>query len=133
MNDRRTDLDTHVSVAEQGYTHRPSSRLRVQRAIAVPAADGVTLLVDHYAPGHANAPVLVWMRTPYGRHSLRGVAHGFAKRGYHVMVESLRGTAGSGGAFDGFTMISEDAAAVAGWLRAQPWYPGAIITWGSSA
>jgi putative CocE/NonD family hydrolase len=73
------------------------------------------------------------MRTPYGRHSLRGVVRGFARRGYHVVVESLRGTDGSGGAFVGFTLVSADAAAVAAWLRAQPWYPGTIITWGSSA
>lgn len=133
MTEPRTDPNPHPPAAVRSGTDRPAGRSRVQRAIVVPAADGVPLLIDHYAPDRAGTSALVWMRTPYGRHSLRGVARGFARRGYHVVVESLRGTDGSGGTFDGFTVVAADAAAVAAWLRAQPWSPGALITWGSSA
>jgi putative CocE/NonD family hydrolase len=133
MNARRTYRGVREPVTARRHAHRPAGRSRVRRDIAVPAADGVALLVDHYDPGHPDAPALVWIRTPYGRHSMGGVARRFAGHGYHVVVESLRGSAGSGGTFDGFTVSSEDAAAVTAWLRSQPWFPGAIITWGSSA
>jgi len=75
----------------------------------------------------------VWIRTPYGRKHIGPIAKRFAKRGAHVIVEAVRGTDGSGGSFDGSTFEPEDGLAVAAWLRAQPWFPGVIVTWGLSA
>ena len=47
-----------------------------------------------------------------------------AERGYQVLYLSLRGTAGSGGKFDGFTIHPADAAGTLSWLREQPWFGG---------
>src|SRR5215475_4483324 len=103
------------------------------------AVDGTALLLDHYAPdaeqGTAGpgSGLVVWIRTPYGRKGIASIATRFAKSGAHVIVEALRGTDGIAGAYDPFSVTPSDAADVLEWLRAQPWYPGAIVTWGLSA
>ena len=109
----------------------------VERDIAVTATDATSLLVDHHAPqaggDQPGAGLLVWIRTPYGRKGIGSIARRFAKAGAHVVVEAVRGTDGSGGEFDPFSVTPADAAAVLAWLRGQAWFPGAIVTWGVSA
>ncbi len=92
----------------------------VERDIAVTAADGTVLLVDHYLPtGKPGASgLVVWIRTPYGRKGMRPMAKRFVQHGAHVLVEALRGTDGSGGTFDGISFSATDGADVAAWLRA---------------
>jgi putative CocE/NonD family hydrolase len=111
--------------------------MTMERDIAVTAADATRLLVDHHAPraggDQPGAGLLVWIRTPYGRKGIASIARRFAKSGAHVVVEAVRGTDGSGGEFDPFSVTPTDAAAVLAWLRGQPWFPGAIVTWGVSA
>jgi uncharacterized protein len=109
--------------------------MRIDRDLAVTAEDGTVLLVDHHHPyqGPVGAGAVVWIRTPYGRKQIGSVAKRFARRGAHVVVEAIRGTAGSAGSFDGTTFEPGDGRAVAAWLRAQPWFPGVIVTWGLSA
>ena len=66
--------------------------------------DGVVLLADRFIPaGGADAP-LVLVRSPYGRKNMFGTLFGtlFAERGLQVLVQSCRGTFGSGGEFDPF-------------------------------
>src|SRR6478609_11664308 len=70
--------------------------------IRIPMADGVELRGDHYfpvspsGPGERDFPTLL-VRSPYGRGfpwaSLYGAA--FAEQGFHVLLQSSRGTAGS--------------------------------------
>ncbi len=118
----------------------PPARTRsveVQRDLEIPMADGVTLLADRYAPA-GRAPdrlPLVLARCPYGRRGMFGLMAGrlFAERGFQTVVQSCRGTFGSGGELDplGATEISDGLATVE-WLRTQPWYPGSFGTWGPS-
>src|SRR4051812_39426669 len=111
----------------------------VARNLTVTAADGTRLVLDHhlpYPPGDGTRPgvgVVVWIRTPYGRKGIASIAKRFAKSGAHVVVEALRGTDGSGGRYDPFSVTPADAADVLTWLRGQPWFPGRIVTWGISA
>ena len=61
--------------------------------------DGVDLLADHYAPATASPAGTLLVRGPYGRafpFSLVFAAL-YAARGYHVVLQSVRGTFGSGG------------------------------------
>src|SRR4051794_26879625 len=80
---------------------RPITReVRVRRGIGVRARDGIILRTDHYAPAGPDAPTIL-VRTPYGRGGINILAARlFAERGFHVVVSSCRGTAGSGGSFD---------------------------------
>jgi predicted acyl esterase len=73
----------------------------VTRGVRVPMRDGVELVTDHYAPAGAVDNGTVLVRTPYGRGGIGAVVMGrmFADRGYHVLMQSCRGTFGSGTGF----------------------------------
>ncbi|MEV0702782.1 CocE/NonD family hydrolase [Saccharopolyspora sp. NPDC050389] len=108
------------------------ARVRVQRDIAVPMSDGVRLMADRYYPvGDERAP-LVFIRSPYGRRQAYAVlARVIAEQGFQVFQQSLRGTADSGGEFDGFAMRPGDGLQTVAW-RDQPWFPSVMATWGTS-
>ncbi|SDI37767.1 CocE/NonD family hydrolase [Nonomuraea jiangxiensis] len=96
--------------------------------------DGVTLLADHYAPaGGGRAPVIL-MRSPYGRRGLLGWVHGrtFARQGFHVLIQSCRGSFGSGGLLDPLGDEHDDGLATIAWMRDQPWYGGSFAMFGPS-
>jgi putative CocE/NonD family hydrolase len=110
-----------------------TAAVRVQRDIEIPMADGQRPLADRYHPADDSGAPLVLIRSPYGRSGAYGLmARIIAERGYQVLALSLRGTSGSGGRFDGFIMDPDDTPATLAWLRAQPWFPGAMATWGTS-
>jgi len=109
--------------------------VRVERDLRVPMYDGITLLADRYVPADgANLP-LILVRSPYGRRGFWGVLAGrlFAERGFQSVVQSCRGTFGSGGELDPFGVGEQsDGVATVEWLRKQPWYPGSFGSWGPS-
>ena len=78
--------------------------VRVERDLRVPMRDGVELLADLYSPWGAGPMPTVLVRTPYGRRGAYGLLYGlvYAQRGLQVLVQSVRGTFGSGGEFAPF-------------------------------
>lgn len=113
-----------ISAPTCGYTVRREH---------VPMRDGVTLLADHYQPsGDVAGTVLV--RCPYGRAFPFSLVFGrlYAARGYRVILQSVRGTFGSGGTFDPMADEARDGADTVAWLRAQPWFTGTFATIGLS-
>src|SRR5215472_3385283 len=113
----------------------PNRAVQVERDLRVPMPDGVQLLADRYVPGGAGRPPLVLVRSPYGRRGFWGLVFGrlLAERGFQVLVQSCRGTFGSGGTFDPFGPDEHrDGLATVDWMRRQPWYPGAFATTGPS-
>ena len=102
--------------------------------IEVPAADGSPLLTDHYFPrAEGEFPTLL-VRSPYGRGAPWSPMYGmlFAEQGFHVVLQSCRGTAGSGGTFDLWRNEPADGQAAVAWLREQPWFNGVLGTAGPS-
>jgi uncharacterized protein len=96
--------------------------------------DGVDLIADHYQPATTNPAGTLLVRGPYGRgwpFSLLFAAV-YASRGYHVVVQSVRGTFGSGGEFTPMAHEIADGADTAVWLRDQPWFTGSFATVGLS-
>lgn len=111
----------------------PQTHRAVRRTSGIPVAadDGVALLTDHwYAEGAGGHTVLI--RTPYGRDGIAGVARFIAERGHHVVVQSCRGTFGSGGGFDPLHDEVADGQATMRWLRRQHWATGRVHSWGGS-
>jgi len=106
----------------------------VDRDRRVPMRDGVELLADHYRPLTSNPAGTLLVRTPYGRGYPVSVLFGsiYAARGYHVVVQSVRGTFGSGGDFYPFAHEIDDGADTAAWLRDEPWFTGTFATMGAS-
>jgi uncharacterized protein len=107
--------------------------VRVQRDLVIPAGDGVPLLANRFYPADIDQAPLVLLRSPYGRGAaLDRMPQLLAEGGYQVLYQSLRGTDGSGGEFDGFTINPADADGTLSWLREQPWFGGALATCGAS-
>ncbi|WP_243878756.1 CocE/NonD family hydrolase [Streptomyces sp. KS 21] len=102
--------------------------------LVVPAADGSPLITDHYFPRtEGDFPTLL-VRSPYGRGLPWSPMYGmlFAEQGFHVVLQSCRGTGGSGGAFDLWRNEAVDGRATVSWLREQPWFNGTLGTIGPS-
>jgi putative CocE/NonD family hydrolase len=104
----------------------------VRRDITVRAPDGTPLLTDAYLARPGRPLPVILMRSPYGRRGSYGtIARLFAERGYHAVVQSTRGTFGSGGRID-FDAEAADGRATADWVTEQPWSDGTIGTFGGS-
>jgi putative CocE/NonD family hydrolase len=106
----------------------------VEPDLRVPMPDGAVLLADRYSPRGAEKPPLILLRSPYGRASVWGAFFGrpFAERGFQVLIQSCRGTFGSGGAFEPFHNERADGLATLAWLKQQRWFSGAVATFGPS-
>lgn len=102
--------------------------------LPVPAADGSPLITDHYFPlTRGDFPTLL-VRSPYGRGLPWSPMYGmlFAEQGFHVVLQSCRGTGGSGGGFHLWRNEAADGQAAVAWLREQPWFNGTLGTVGPS-
>jgi uncharacterized protein len=102
--------------------------------VQVPMRDGVRLVADHYAPTTSSPVGTVLVRGPYGRGFPFSLvfARLYAARGYHVVLQSVRGTFGSGGVFEPMVNEVADGADTVVWLREQPWFAGRFATIGLS-
>jgi hypothetical protein len=93
--------------------------------LPVPAQDGVVLLADRWvaSAGAQQPQPTVLVRSPYGRRSLVGLLFGrlLAERGLQVLIQSVRGTFGSGGHFSPFEERA-DGLDTLRWIRQQPWH-----------
>src|SRR5215208_8409851 len=109
--------------------------LGVERDLPVPMSDGAVLLTDHWAPrsGADGLPTAL-IRTPYGRAGLMDdvVARPLAERGFQVLIQSTRGTFGSGGVFDPLRAEREDGLDTLDWVIKQPWFGDSIVLYGPS-
>jgi len=110
--------------------------IRIDRAVVCPLADGTTLVSDHYyPPGDGPWPTLL-MRQPYGRDIASTVVYAhpiwFARNGYHVVIQDVRGRGGSTGEFYPFRNEGPDGAATIAWLLQHPACNGRIGMYGFS-
>jgi putative CocE/NonD family hydrolase len=105
----------------------------VERNLKVPMPDGVVLSADHYYPrGSLKLPTIL-IRCPYGRGSLYGMScRLFAEHGFQVLIQSCRGTFGSGGQFHPFRYEHTDGPATIEWMKKQGWFSGEFATQGPS-
>ena len=147
-------IGSRALAAACGLGRPLTRRVSVHRGLSVRARDGVILRTDVYAPQYSSsarsAPVragdarphpggggekspTVLVRTPYGRGGPTGViARTVAGYGFHVVVQSCRGTADSGGVFEPMRRERDDGLDAIDWLRHQPWYTGAFAMYGPS-
>jgi putative CocE/NonD family hydrolase len=112
----------------------PVCDVAVEQRIAVPAGDGVPLLTDHYIPLTDDPCPTLLVRSAYGRGFPWDSVYGaqFAAQGFHVLLQSCRGTGGSGGTLDPWRQEIADGQATVSWLREQEWFGGALGVIGTS-
>jgi putative CocE/NonD family hydrolase len=118
--------------------HLPRARTRAvvcEADLPVPMDDGTVLLADRWVARDARTSPqpTVLVRSPYGRRQFVGLLFGrlLAERGLQVVIQSVRGTFGSGGVFSPFDERT-DGLATLRWLRAQPWHAARIGMLGPS-
>jgi uncharacterized protein len=130
-------LTTRFAGRALGRTLRlpaPTTGYTVSR-VAIPMRDGVELVADHYVPSGDTEPVgTLLVRGPYRRGFPFSLVFGalYAARGYRVLLQSVRGTFGSGGTFQPMVHEAADGADTVAWLREQPWFTGRFATIGIS-
>ncbi len=102
--------------------------------VHVPTRDGVRLVADHYVPNTSSPVGTLLVRGPYGRAFPFSLVYArlYAARGYHVVLQSVRGTFGSGGVFEPMVNEAADGADTVDWLREQSWFTGRFATVGVS-
>jgi len=110
--------------------------VRLERCVRCVLSDGVALVSDHYYPeGKGPWPTLL-MRQPYGRDIASTVVYAhpvwFARRGYHVVIQDVRGRGGSEGEFYPFRHEGRDGAETITWLRGHAACNGLIGMYGFS-
>ncbi|MCX5356241.1 CocE/NonD family hydrolase [Streptomyces mirabilis] len=109
--------------------------LVVEPDLRVPMRDGTVLLADRWAPkADGDGLPTMLLRTPYGR---AGIAAGpmvrpLAERGFQVLIQSTRGTFGSGGVFDPLRREREDGLDTLEWVIEQPWFGESMVLYGMS-
>jgi putative CocE/NonD family hydrolase len=110
------------------------NRVAVERDLQVPMSDGTVLLADHYLPVSVASAATVLVRCPYGRSGPFALQNAqiLAERGYHVLLQSCRGTFGSGGEFEPMRHEIADGQDTVAWLREQSWFEGRLATYGAS-
>lgn len=99
-------------------------------------SDGTALVSDHYyPPGEGPHPTLL-MRQPYGRDIASTVVYAhpvwFARHGYNVVIQDVRGRGDSEGDFYPFRHERLDGAEAIRWVRERPECNGKVGMYGFS-
>jgi len=98
----------------------------MEKDVAVPMRDGVTLRADVLRPQGTDAfPVLVY-RTPYGKEPALEEYTTFrhaVEHGYAVVVQDVRGRYASDGEFRPYENEGRDGYDTIEWAARQPWFP----------
>jgi putative CocE/NonD family hydrolase len=110
--------------------------VRLERGVPCVLSDGVTLISDHYYPAGAGPWPTLLMRQPYGRDIASTVVYAhpvwFARHGYHVVIQDVRGRGDSEGEFYPFRSEARDGAETIAWLRNHAACDGRIGMYGFS-
>ena len=122
-----------IAARKLGLVRAQTGEVAVQRDLEAVMDAGVVLLADRYAARGAPPGPTVLVRSPYGRRGVVGLLLGrlLAERGLPVVVQSTRGTFGSGGELNPFDERA-DGLATLSWLAGQPWHRGSIGMFGPS-
>jgi len=110
--------------------------VRLERALVCTLTDGTTLISDHYYPAGSGPWPTLLMRQPYGRDIASTVVYAhpvwFARHGFHVVIQDVRGRGSSSGSFYPFRHEASDGAETIAWLRNHPACNGRIGMYGFS-
>jgi len=107
-------------------------RLGVERNVRVPMRDGVDLVADIYRPRRAGRRPVILIRTPYGKEMEELSARFYARRGYVVAVQDVRGRFQSAGRWEPLVHEGRDGYDTIEWLAARPWSTGRVGMAGGS-
>lgn len=122
----------NVSHESEELISQPRHTVRLDRDVAVAMADGVELATDIYRPAVDGAFPVILVRTPHGKYLIEEQARYFARRGYAVAVQDVRGRSVSPGRWEPFVHEAADGHDTIEWLAAQEWSDGSVGMIGGS-
>jgi putative CocE/NonD family hydrolase len=112
------------------------SGVRLERGVECRLSDGIKLVSDHYYPAGSGPWPTLLMRQPYGRDIASTVVYAhpawFARNGYHVVIQDVRGRGGSEGVFYPFRNEARDGFETIAWLRSHSASNGRLGMYGFS-
>ena len=103
-----------------------------RQTLQVTMRDGVSLSTDLYLPTIPAPYPAIAVRTPYKKEEGRIVAEFFARYGYAVAIQDVRGRHASQGDFYPFRHEVNDGIDMTRWLKKQSWCNGKIGAFGGS-
>jgi len=110
--------------------------VRLERGVRCRMSDGIHLVSDHYHPPEPGPRPTLLMRQPYGRDIASTVVYAhpvwFARHGYSVVIQDVRGRGDSEGEFYPFRHEGRDGAETIAWLRTRTDSNGCIGMYGFS-
>jgi uncharacterized protein len=110
--------------------------VRLERGVLCRLFDGVSLVSDHYYSSDGLPQPTLLMRQPYGRDIASTVVYAhpvwFARQGYNVVIQDVRGRGDSEGDFYPFRHEGRDGAETIAWLRSRPESNGKVGMYGFS-
>jgi uncharacterized protein len=110
--------------------------VRLERGVRCRLSDGIHLVSDHYHPPQSGPQPTLLMRQPYGRDIASTVVYAhpvwFARHGYNVVIQDVRGRGDSEGDFYPFRHEDRDGAETIAWLRSRNECNGRIGMYGFS-
>lgn len=108
----------------------------LERAVPLRMSDGLTLISDHFYPPTPGPHPTLLMRQPYGRDIASTVVYAhpawFARHGYNVVIQDVRGRGDSEGAFYPFRNEAQDGVDTLALLRQRPESNGKFGMYGFS-
>lgn len=134
---RAASADRAVNAASwqkqvDGYARPP-----VRETVMIPMRDGTRLATDIYRPAGEGTFAVILLRTPYDRTKHAPSPESFAREGFAVVSQDMRGRFASEGENLPFIGCGwgehQDGVDTVAWLKKQPWCSGSIGTIGGSA
>ena len=100
--------------------------------IDIPMRDGITTKATLVRPDKPGKYPVILSRTPYNRLMATDEGHHYAVRGYAFIVQDVRGTGESKGAFDPMVNERKDGYDTIDWISKQDWCDGNVGMIGAS-
>ena len=127
---------TTPAQSEVSQTVDMGGGVRLLRAVPLRMSDGTVLVADHYFPSEPGPHPTLLMRQPYGRDIASTVVYAhpawFARQGYNVVIQDVRGRGGSEGEFYPFRHEERDGAETIAAVRQRPECNGKVGMYGFS-
>ncbi len=110
-----------------------NQRVQTELNVMMPMRDGSRMATDIYRPATSERLPVLLHRTPYDKTGQKSIAEYFARHGYVVAVQDIRGRYKSEGKFlkvqpldatDGYDAVE--------WMAKQPYANGTVGMWGTS-
>jgi putative CocE/NonD family hydrolase len=120
----------------EGHLKDCGSGVRLESGVRCRMSDGVELVSDHYYPADPGPRPTLLMRQPYGRDIASTVVYAhpvwFARHGYNVVIQDVRGRGDSDGEFYPFRHEARDGKETIAWLGTRPESNGRVGMYGFS-